>query len=389
MKGAVVSPPPLPTTGSGLPVQFVVTTTGDYQQLAQIGSEMVRQATGSGRFLFVDNDLKFDTAQTVVDVDRSKAASLGIKMSDIGSALATMTGGNYINLINITGRAYQVIPQTPRTFRLTADQLGQLYVKTASGSPVPLSNVVSVKSEVIAQALPRFNQLNSTTISAVMAPGLSVGDGLNYFQELAAKVLPAGLSVDYAGGSRQYAQEGNALVVTFGFALIIIFLVLSAQYESFRDPLVILVSVPLSLIGALVPLAIGLSSFNIYSQIGLVTLIGLITKHGILMCEVARERQEQDGLNRRQAIEAAALLRLRPILMTTAATVIGLVPLLVASGAGSASRFSLALVIVCGMSVGTLFTLFVLPVIYTVLAADRLGLKERISAENRAISELN
>lgn len=218
--------------------------------------------------------------------------------------------------------------------------------------------------------------------------GVSLGDALNFLQQQAEQNLPSGYSTDYAGGSRQYIQEGNALIVTFIFALIVIYLVLAAQYESFRDPLVILISVPLSIVGALIPLALGMSSFNIYSQIGLVTLIGLITKHGILMCEVARERQEEDELDRRAAIETAANLRLRPILMTTAAMVVGLIPLLIATGAGAASRFSLAVVIVFGMSIGTLFTLFVLPVMYTFIASRRQCHKARVATEDRAIFEL-
>ncbi len=388
IKGSVISPPPLPTTGSGFPVQFVVSTTGDYQQLAQVTDELLNAAKASGQFLFVDSDLKFDTAQTIVDIDRPKAASLGVRMSDIGTTLATMTGGNYVDLINLSGRSYQVIPETPRRFRLTPEQLGNYYVKAANGASVPLSNIVSIHREVTAQSLPRFNQLNAATISGVPMIGVSVGDALSFLQTQAAKTLPAGFSTDYAGGSRQYVQEGNALLVTFAFALIVIYLVLAAQYESFRDPLVILVSVPLSIVGALIPLAIGLSSFNIYSQIGLVTLIGLITKHGILMCEVARERQEENDLDRRAAIEAAAALRLRPILMTTAAMVVGLVPLLIASGAGAASRSSIAVVIVFGMSIGTLFTLFVLPAMYTFIASDRRGFKARMVSEEQAISEV-
>jgi multidrug efflux pump len=388
VKGSVISPPALPTTGSGLPVQFVIATTGDYRQLAQVTDDILKAAQESGRFLFVDNDLKFDTAQTIVQIDRSKAAALGVKMSDIGSTLATMTGGNFIDLINLSGRSYKVIPQTPRQFRLTPDQIGNYYVKAGDGTAVPLSNLVSIHREITAQSLPRFNQLNAATISGVPMIGVSVGDALSFLQTQAANSLPANFSIDYAGGSRQYIQEGNALLFTFVFALIVIYLVLAAQYESFRDPFVILISVPLSIVGALIPLALGLTSFNIYSQIGLVTLIGLITKHGILMCEVARERQEEDELERRAAIEAAASLRLRPILMTTAAMVVGLVPLLIASGAGAASRFSLAVVIVFGMSIGTLFTLFVLPVMYTFIASKRQGYKARIAAEEEAISDI-
>ncbi|WP_436639350.1 efflux RND transporter permease subunit [Microbaculum sp. FT89] len=388
IKGSVFSPPPLPTSGAGFPVSFVVQTTADYEQLLQVTDRIVEAARDSGMFLFLDTDLKFDTPQTIIKIDRDKAGAIGVSMRDIGATLAMMTGGNYVNLINLGGRSYQVIPQVPRADRLIPEQLGGYYVKTASGDMVPLSSLVEIDQEVAPISLNRFNQLNAATINAVPMIGLTPGVALEFLQQEAARSLPDGFSVDYAGTSRQYIQEGSALYLVFVFALVVIYLVLAAQYESLRDPLVILVSVPLSIVGALIPLALGVASLNIYSQIGLVTLIGLITKHGILICEVAREQQEQFGQSRAEAVQHAAELRLRPILMTTAAMVAGLLPLLFAAGAGAASRFSIAVVIVAGLLIGTLFTLFVLPVIYTFLATDRAGTRERLAAEEQAIRDM-
>jgi len=367
---ASVFPPPALPGIDGLPVQFVISGIADYGQLQEIQAEMLKRVRGSGLFAFVDSDLKYESPQTKVLIDRDKAAAYGISMQQIGDALATMTGGNYVNLINLQGRSYQVIPQVSRQFRLDPQQLGRFYLRTGNGQSLPLSSLVSLDHVVQPVSLNQFNQLNSITIGAFPMPGITLGQALEHLKTTADQVLPQEFSVDYGGQSRQYMQEGDALALTFAFALVIIFLVLAAQFESFRDPLVIMVSVPLSICGALIPLALGVASMNIYTQVGLVTLIGLITKHGILICEVAREQQER-GLDRLQAVKIAAGLRLRPILMTTAAMVAGLIPLLFASGAGAASRFSIAVVIVAGMSIGTLFTLFVLPVIYTLIAARR------------------
>ncbi|GEO80749.1 efflux RND transporter permease subunit [Pararhodospirillum oryzae] len=370
VKASVFNPAPLPGS-DGLPVQFVVTSTAPYEVMNEISEQMMDKARAAGRFAFIDKDLDFDSPRSLVSIDRDKAAAYGVSMQGIGDSLALMTGGNYVNLVNLQGRSYKVIPRVPDAFRLDPEALGRFHVRTDKGEMIPLSSLIAVTREVQPQSLTQFNQLNSFTISAFPMPGVTQGDALKVLQDAARELLPKGYTIDYTGQSRQFIQEGNALVLTFALALIIIFLVLAAQFESFRDPLVILVSVPMSISGALIPLALGAATMNIYTQVGLVTLIGLITKHGILMCEVARERQEQQGLSRREAIEVAARLRLRPILMTTAAMVCGLIPLLFASGAGAMSRFSIAVVIVSGMSIGTLFTLFVLPVVYTFLARDR------------------
>ncbi len=375
VRASAFSMPALPGS-DGLPVQFTITSTASHRTLQEVTAQVMQRATKSGLFAFIDSDLKFDSPQTIVDIDRDKAATYGITMRQVGDALATLTGGNYVNLINLQGRSYQVIPQVPRSFRLSPEALGRFHVNTAIGTAIPLSSLVSLRSAVQPVALSQFNQQNAVTIQAFPMPGISLGDALSFLKMTADEVLPQGYNIDYAGQSRQYMQEGNALALTFFFALAIIFLVLAAQFESFRDPLVILVSVPLSICGALIPLALGLTTMNIYTQVGLVTLIGLITKHGILICEVAREQQENEGLSRLEAVSVAAGLRLRPILMTTAAMVAGLIPLMFASGAGAASRFSISVVIVAGMSVGTLFTLFVLPVLYTFVATDRSRLHE-------------
>ncbi len=365
---------PLPSlpgaAGGGPPVQFVVQTTADYQQLSQVLAELQAEATKSGLFIFTDTDLKFQTPQVELKIDHDKANSLGVKMSDIGGSLATLLGGNYVNRFNLYGRSYQVIPQVPRDFRLSADWLKRYQVRTTTGALVPLSSVASVQQSVQPNALTSFQQLNSATLQGVPFPGRTIGEAVDFLKTTASQKLPEGFSYDFQGESRQYVQEGGTLVITFVFALIIIYLVLAAQYESFRDPLIILIALPTAIFGALIPINLGLASINIYTQVGLVTLIGLISKHGILMVDYANHLQENEGLDRRQAIQRAAAIRLRPILMTTAAMVVGMVPLLIASGAGAASRYSIGLVIAAGMTIGTIFTLFVTPAVYTYVARE-------------------
>ena len=362
--------PSLPGSTGGPPVQFVITTTADYPQLAQVLAEVQAAAARSGLFIFTDSDLKFETPQVELKLDHDKANRLGISMQDIGASLATLLGGNYVNRFNLYGRSYQVIPQVPREFRLTPEWLKRYQVRTSAGALVPLSSVATVSQSVQPNALTSFQQLNSATLSGVPFPGRTVGEAIDFLKTTATQKLPDGFSYDFQGESRQYVQEGSTLVITFVFALIIIYLVLAAQYESFRDPLIILIALPTAMFGALIPLNLGLATINIYTQVGLVTLIGLISKHGILMVDYANHLQENEGLDRRAAIEKAAAIRLRPILMTTAAMVVGMVPLLIASGAGAASRFSIGIVIASGMTVGTIFTLFVTPAVYTYVARE-------------------
>jgi multidrug efflux pump len=369
VKGFAFTLPSLPGPFGGLPVQFVLSSAGTYQNIYDVTEELKNKARQSGLFMVVDSDLAFDSPVIRLDIDRSKASDLGISMQTIGDTLAVLVGENYINRFSLEGRSYEVIPQVPRSSRLTGESLRNFYVKTASGDQIPLSTVVSLRTDVEPTGLNRYNQLNSAIFRAIPMPGTSMGQAVDFLRT-EAKALPQGFTSDFLAESRQYVEEGNQLMYTFLFALIAIYLVLAAQFESLRDPLVILVSVPMSIFGALLPLYFGLSTINIYTQVGLVTLIGLISKHGILMVSFAKEMQIKDQVDRRTAIEHAAQVRLRPILMTTAAMVSGLFPLLFASGAGAASRFSLGLVVVSGMAIGTLFTLFVLPAVYTWLASD-------------------
>jgi hydrophobe/amphiphile efflux-1 (HAE1) family protein len=375
------SPPALPGSTGGPPVQFVIRSIGDYKQIADVMAQMEKAARESGLFIFSDSDLKFDLPQIEYKIDADKANRLGINMQEIGSSLATLLGGNYINRFNLDGRSYEVIAQAPREFRLTPDWLTRYQIRTATGELVSLGTIASVSNSVQPNGLPTFQQLNSATLQAVPFPGHTLGEAIGFLQRKAKEILPAGYTVDYQGESRQFVQEGNTLLLTFVFALIIIFLVLAAQFESFRDPLIILIALPTSMFGALLPLNIlgvfGAASMNIYSQIGLVTLIGLISKHGILMVEFANRMQADEGMSRREAIEHAAAVRLRPILMTTAAMVVGMIPLIVAEGAGARSRFAIGLVIASGMSIGTIFTLFVTPAMYTLIARNHNKIRSR------------
>ncbi|MGV1013876.1 MAG: multidrug efflux RND transporter permease subunit [Methyloceanibacter sp.] len=374
------SPPTLPGSVGGPPVQFVITTTHDFRELADVLADVEKSAKESGLFIFSDSDLRFETPQIEIHIDHDKANRLGITMADIGNSLATLLGGNYVNLFDLYGRSYRVIPQVPREFRLDEDWLTRYQVRTRDGSLVPLSNIATVKKTVEPNALTNFQQLNSATLQAVPFPGRTVGEAIDFLKQKAAESFPEGFTYDFQGESRQFVQEGGTLVYTFIFALVIIYLVLAAQYESFRDPLIILIALPTAIFGALIPLNAGLATVNIYTQIGLVTLIGLISKHGILMVDFANKLQEQ-GYERRAAIEHAAAIRLRPILMTTAAMVVAMVPLLIARGAGAASRFDIGIVIAAGMTIGTLFTLFVTPAIYTYLARDHQKAKRALEAE--------
>lgn len=375
---SVFNVPALPTPGDGMPVEFVVQTLADHSKIAPVMEQLQAEANKSGLFIFTDVSLSFDKPQADVKIDREKATQMGVSMADIGSTLATLLGGNYVNLFDLEGRSYRVIPQVPRSYRLNDELLGSYYVRAASGELVPLSTFVTVTHSVQPNALTAFQQLNSATISGVPFPGRTTGEALEFLEQTADRILPEGFTYDYKGQSRQLKQEGSTLANTFVFALLVIFLVLAAQYESFRDPLIILVSVPMSLCGALFvfnvgsiwPTQPGGFSINIYTQIGLLTLAGLISKHGILMVSFANELQARENLDKSRAIIKAASIRLRPILMTTAAMVAGVMPLLLASGAGAVSRFSMGLVIASGMSIGTLFTLFLVPVVYSLLAGD-------------------
>ena len=358
--------PSLPGTGDGLPFQFVINTPNDYETLLQVAERIKQRAMQSGQFAFLNVDLAFDKPEIVVDIDRQKAAQMGVSMQNLGTTLATLLGEGEINRFTIDGRSYKVIAQVERAYRDNPGWLNSYYVKSSSGEMVPLGTLISLSERARPSRLKQFQQLNAATLEGV--PIVSMGEALATVQRIAREEAPRGYGFDQAGSTRQFVQEGNALYLTFALALAIIFLVLAAQFESFRDPLVILITVPLSICGALIPIFLGFSSMNIYTQVGLVTLIGLISKHGILIVEFANQLRHERGLSVRQAIEDAAAIRLRPVLMTTAAMVFAMLPLIFASGAGAVSRFDIGLVIATGMTVGTAFTLFVLPCVYTLLA---------------------
>jgi multidrug efflux pump len=363
-------PPSLPGS-RGLPVAVVIQTTDPFSRLYEVAGKFLQAAQKSGMFMFLDSDLKYDLPQSTVVIDRQMAAQLGLSMRDVGSTLSAMLGGGYVNYFSLSGRSYKVIPQVQQRFRLNTDQLMHYYIRTAAGAMVPLSTIAHIETKTVPESLDHFQQQNAASISGVASPGVTQGEALSYLKSLAEQTLPQGYSIDYSGQSRQFVQESSALMVTFFLAMIIIFLALAAQFESFRDPVIILVTVPMSICGALIFISLGVggASLNIYTEVGLVTLIGLISKHGILIVEFANSLQKQ-GHSKREAIEMAAGIRLRPILMTTAAMVLGVVPLITASGAGAVSRFNMGLVIATGLSIGTLFTLFVVPAMYMALAAE-------------------
>jgi multidrug efflux pump len=361
--------PSLPGSTGGMPVQMIVSSTKSPQAVFEVVEELKQAATESGLFALTDSTLSFNNPVTKIKIDRNKANNLGVRMQDIGDTLAILVSENYVNRISLDGRAYEVIPQAKAKYRLTADAINNFYVRTATGEEVPLSTIVTLEEGVEPNKLYQFTQLNSAVFQAIPLPGVTMDAVVAYLENYAQTRFPAGFSYDWQGETRQYVTEGGQLVIAFALALVFIYLALVTQFNSFRDPFIILVSVPLSIFGALLPIYFGFTTVNIYTQIGLVTLVGLISKHGILMVEFANQLQIHEGLGRRAAILRASAVRLRPILMTTAAMVVGLVPLVLSKGAGAASHFALGVVIVVGMLVGTFFTLFVLPSIYALLAA--------------------
>ncbi len=357
--------PPLPGA-QGAPIQVVINTTEPFQNLNEVTQAVLKKAQESGKFWFIDADLKIDKPQSTVVVDRDLISTLGLTQQDVGGALGAALGGGYVNYFSIAGRSYKVIPQVLQVDRLNPDQVLDYYVRAPSGAVLPASTVASLKRTTVPQSINRFQQLNSASISG--ASGMSQGEALKFLRDALAEVAPSGYQMDYSGQSRQFVQESGGFATTLMFAVIIVFLALAAQFNSLRDPIVILVSVPMALFGALIFVNL-ISSLNIYTQVGLVTLMGLISKHGILIVQFANESQRA-GMSKREAIEHGAAVRLRPILMTTAAMVLGVIPLVIASGAGAAGRFAMGLVITTGLSIGTLFTLFVVPAFYMLLAAD-------------------
>jgi multidrug efflux pump len=381
-----LTPPPLPG-GGDFPVDLVIASPAEPQQLREFANQLVPKAFASGLFIFADADMKFDQPQAEVVFDRDKLRSQGVDLSQAGLDLSTLLGGDYVNRFSIQGRSYKVIPQVKRTERLTPDQLAQMYITGApsatrtAGSDrgpkgegaagerlVPLSTFASLRTTAEPRELKKFQQLNAVRIQGVIPPPVPLDQALGFLENEAKAMLPQGFTIDYAGESRQLRTEGSKFLGTFLLSGVLIYLVLAAQFESFRDPFIILAgSVPLAISGALMFSFLGLTTLNIYSQVGLITLVGLIAKNGILIVQFANHLQET-GKDKLAAIIEAAGTRLRPILMTTAATVAGHFPLVIATGPGAGARNSIGIMLVSGMIIGTMFTLFVVPSIYLLVA---------------------
>ena len=386
-----ITPPALPGGGGGLPVDFVIASTAEPREVSEIANQLVQKAFASGLFMFADSDVKFDQPQTEVVFDRDKLRSHGVDLAQAGRDLSTLVGGNYVNRFSIQGRSYKVIPQVKRSERLTADQLSSIYVSGGGGKLVPLSTFATLKNTTEPRELKRFQQLNAVRIQGAIPPGVSLDQALTYLEDEARKILPQGYTMDYAGESRQLRVEGGKFLGTFLLSAILIYLVLAAQFESFRDPFIILAgSVPLALAGALLFSFLGFTSLNVYSQVGLITLVGLVAKNGILIVQFANHLQET-GLDKLRAVIESSSTRLRPILMTTAATVVGHMPLVFAKGPGAGARNSIGIMLVSGMIIGTIFTLFVVPSIYVLVArthkAERTVEREEEDADTVVLPE--
>ena len=375
-----LTPPPLPG-GGNFPVEFVITSAMEPRQLDAFAKQLVGKAFASGLFIFADSDLKFDQPQAEVVFDRDKLRSQGVDLTQAGQDLSTMLGGDYVNRFSIQGRSYKVIPQIKRAERLTPDQLQQIYVKGSDNKLVPLSTFATLKNTTEPRELKKFQQLNAVTIQGVIPPNVPLDKALSFLEDQAKTILPQGFTVDYSGESRQLRVEGSKFLGTFLLSAILIYLVLAAQFESFRDPFIILVgSVPLAISGALMFSFLGLTTLNIYSQVGLITLVGLVSKNGILIVEFANHLQET-GKDKLAAVIGAAETRLRPILMTTAATVMGHFPLVFATGPGAGARNSIGIMLVSGMIIGTAFTLFVVPSIYMLVATSHAHVSDELVEE--------
>jgi len=369
----VFAPPSLPGAGGGLPVSVVLQSTGPSDRIFEVAEEVKAAAMRSGRLIIVQNSLSYNSSQVVLRIDRERAAALNLPAREIGTTLGLLVGGGAVAQFDRDSNSYDVILQVPEDYRNNPERLTDFYIRSATGQMVPLSAVVTVDTQVAPSAIEQFNQLNSTTLSALPIPGVSTGEALQVIVDEARKAMPDGFFIDYSGQSRLEVTEGNTILLAFGLAVVVIYLVLAAQFESFRDPFIIMMSVPLSIFGAIVPLNLGLGTLNIYTQVGLITLIGLITKHGILLVEFANQARRERGLSAREAIVASAKVRLRPILMTTAAMALGVIPLIIADGAGAAARYSVGLVIFSGITVGTVFTLFVVPAFYTLISRKEMA----------------
>jgi multidrug efflux pump len=381
------APPPLPG-GGNFPVDLVIASAAEPKQLSELAEQLVAKARASGLFIFVDSDLKFDQPQAEVVFDRDKLRSQGVDLNQAGRDLSSLLGANYVNRFSIQGRSYKVIPQLARVERLTPDQLSHMYVTGSDNRLVPLSTFATLKTTTEPRDLKKFQQLNAVRIQGVIPPPVPLDQALRFLENEAQSILPQGFTIDYAGESRQLRTEGAGFLTTFALSAILIYLVLAAQFESFRDPFIILAgSVPLAISGALLFSFLGLTTLNIYSQVGLITLVGLVSKNGILIVQFANHLRER-GTDKLAAVIEASATRLRPILMTTAATVVGHFPLVLATGPGAGARNSIGIMLVSGMIIGTTFTLFVVPSIYMLVARTRVAAVNPARARDARASEL-
>jgi len=383
LRSFVFPRPSIPTPSRGAPLQFVLTTDRSYEELSRVADQLLGIAMRSGNFMFLEKSIDIDRPTISVEINRDRAGDLGITMASIGRDLSTLLGGGYVNRFSMEGRSYKVIPLVSRDYRLDADMLKDYYVRTASNSLVPLSTVVSLKQTVEPTDRTQFQQLNSLTLQGVTSPAVALGDALDYLANTAKQMLPKGYGYDYLGDSRAYMQESSTLTITFIMSLIVIYLVLAAQFESWRDPVIILISVPLATASAMVFIMYGVHSLslNIYTKVGLITLIGVVAKNGILIVEFANKLQINERLSKREAVEKAATIRLRPIFMTSVSLIVAMVPLLLSTGSGATSRFHIGMTIATGLGIGTLFTLFILPAFYILLARDHTREREQLAKE--------
>ncbi len=381
---SVATPPPLPGSTSLLPIDFVIKAgSGSYDQLDNVAGTVLSKAMASGKFIFLQKNLKIDQPQYRLVIDRKLAGTLGITMGQIASALQPLLSGGWVNHFTMKGYSYQVIPEAPDAARATLGSLSQYHVRTANGKLIPLSTLVHFETHTIPEALPQFNRINSATLTGIPAPGVSQGEALDYLKKLTRDNAPKTYNIDYAGDSRQFEKQGHTFIFAIVLALILVYLLMSAQFNSFRDATIVMLTIPMSVAGALIFMSLGFASLNIYTEIALITLLGLITKQGILVVQFANQIQEEEGLGKLEAVQKAAAVRLRPILMTTLAMVLGVIPLIASSGAGAPPRHQLGLVIATGLGVGGFFSLYIVPVMYYYIARDH-GKHAAAEAEKEA-----
>lgn len=390
LKLSASTPPPLPGATSFLPIDFVIKGPGSsYKDLDSVAREVVMKAEASGLFAFIQKDLKVNEPQYRLIVNRRLAGSLGITMSQIGSALEPFLSGGWVNHFTMKGYSYEVIPQAPDKFRANLSALKLYHVAAANGKLIPLSTLVHFSVKTIPQGLPQFNRINSATLTGVPAQGVSQGEALAYLKKITMQIAPKGYNIAYGGSSRQFEQQGNTFLFAIMLALILVYLLMSAQFNSFRDAFIVMLTIPMSMAGALIIMYLGFATLNIYTEIALITLLGLITKQGILVVQFANQMQLTEGLGKLEAVQKAASVRLRPILMTTLAMVCGVFPLIISSGAGAPPRHQLGLVIATGLGVGALFSLYIVPVMYLYIARDHSTHAAREQDVVRQLSELS